>query len=190
MFLNKIKKYETETDLIEGCKRNDREAQHKLYAAYSSKFFGICLRYMKDERDAEEVLTNGFMKIFENISKYRTEGSFEGWMKRIVVNEALMYIRKNRQMYVEIDIDNSEADINFTWNQSDLETTELLSLIQSIPSGYRTVFNLYAIEGFSHKEIAEQLGISENTSKSQLSRARLVLQNLVTKNEIENRKRN
>ncbi|MEQ8358625.1 MAG: sigma-70 family RNA polymerase sigma factor [Cytophagales bacterium] len=179
MFLSKKRLYESEEDVIEGCKAGEREAQHKLYATYASTFFGICRRYMKDERDAEEVLTNGFMKIFDNISKYKREGSFEGWMKRILINEALMYIRKNRQMFLEVDIDTTQIDKNFSWHQIDMETEDLLKLIQSLPVGYRTVFNLYAIEGYSHKEIAKQLSISENTSKSQLSRARTLLQDRV-----------
>ena len=189
MFLSKKRSYETETDIIEGCKAHDREAQHLLYNSYASKFFGICLRYMKDERDAEEVLTNGFMKIFDNIGKYRSEGSFEGWMKRILVNEALGYIRKNRNMYVEVEIDSSLEGGDFSWEQSNLETEELVKMIQSLPSGYRTVFNMYAIEGFSHKEIAKELQITESTSKSQLSRARLLLQEKATAMGIQNRKR-
>lgn len=179
MFLSKKRRYETEKEIIAGCKEGAKEAQHKLYADYSAQFFGICLRYMKDQRDAEEVLTNGFMKIFNNISKYREEGSFEGWMKRILVNEALMYIRKNRQMFVEVDIDETKDVEGFSWTQNDLETRELLKLIQSLPTGYRTIFNMYAVEGYSHKEIAKTLGISEATSKSQLSRARALLQDKV-----------
>ena len=189
MFLSKKRRYESEEEIIEGCKEGVKEAQHKLYIDYSAKFFGICLRYMKDQRDAEEVLTNGFMKIFDNISKYRQDGSFEGWMKRILVNEALMYIRKNRQMFVEVDIDESRSVEDFSWTQNDLETRELLKLIQSLPSGYRTIFNMYAIEGYSHKEIAEQLGISEATSKSQLSRARAILQSKVHNQSQLNQKR-
>ncbi len=189
MFLRKKRLYESEEDIIEGCKSGDREAQHKLYALYASKFFGICRRYMKDERDAEEVLTNGFMKIFENISKYKGEGSFEGWMKRIQVNEALMYIRKNRQMFLEVDIDTTQLDTGFSWTQNDMETEELLKVIQALPVGYRTVFNMYAIEGFSHKEIADKLEISENTSKSQLSRARALLQTKVqTRNQFKQKR--
>lgn len=182
MFLSKKKTYDTESDILEGCKENVREAQKKLYDIYSAKFNGICLRYMKDQRDAEEVLANSFMKIFTNISKFRSEGSFEGWMKRIVVNESLAYLRKRQQMYLEVDIEDSNIAGDFSWEDSQLEANELIALIQSLPSGYRTIFNLYAIEGFSHKEIAVKLGISEGTSKSQLSRARLLLQDLVKKN--------
>lgn len=176
MFLRKKRFYDTEEAIINACKDNDREAQKMLYAQYSGLFFGICLRYMKDQRDAEEVLTNAFMKIYENIGKFRSEGSFEGWMKRIVVNEALSYIRKNRNMYVEVDIEDHLQESDFSWNQCDLELEDLLRLINNLPSGYRTVFNLYAIEGFSHKEISEKLNISVNTSKSQYSRARMILQ--------------
>ena len=176
MFLRKKRSYDTEKAIIEACKENDREAQKILYGQYSGLFYGICLRYMKDQRDAEEVLTNGFMKIYENIGKFRSEGSFEGWMKRILVNEALTYIRKNRNMYVEVDIEDHVHESDFSWEQCDLEHQDLLKLIQSLPSGYRTVFNLYAIEGFSHKEISDKLNISVSTSKSQYSRARMILQ--------------
>jgi RNA polymerase sigma-70 factor (ECF subfamily) len=142
MFLKKKRLYETEADIIEGCKSNEREAQQKLYSLYASRFFGISLRYMKDERDAEEVLTNAFMKIFDNISNYRSEGSFEGWMKRILINEALGYIRKNRNMYVEVELKHNESNEDFAWEDTQLETQELLKMIQSLPSGYRTVFKV------------------------------------------------
>lgn len=189
MFLKKKRRYETEEDIIEGCMSRDREAQRELYSLYASTFYGISLRYMKDQRDAEEVLTNAFMKIFDNISKYRSEGSFEGWMKRILINEALGYIRKYRNMYVEVELEKEDSRQVFSWEDTQLETRELLNMIQSLPSGYRTVFNLYAIEGYSHREIAEKLDITESTSKSQLSRARVLLQEKASAMGIQNRKR-
>jgi RNA polymerase sigma-70 factor (ECF subfamily) len=189
MFFQKKKDFNTEEEIISACKDGNREAQKHLYDLYASKFFGICLRYMKDQRDGEEVLTNGFMKIFDNISKYRAEGSFEGWMKRIMVNECLGYIRKNRQMYLEVDIDENKISEDYSWEDCNLETQDLLAMIQNLPSGYRTIFNMYAIEGYSHKEISTKLDISEGTSKSQLSRARAILKEKTELLVIQNQKR-
>jgi RNA polymerase sigma-70 factor (ECF subfamily) len=121
-------------------------------------------------------MVTAFVKIFERIDQYSGEGNFEGWMKRIMVNESLMYLRRNKNMALSIDIEEAYDNPNFERLEDHLEANDLLKLISELPVGYRTVFNLYAIEGYSHKEIGEQLEISENTSKSQLSRARTLLQ--------------
>ena len=132
---------------------------------------------------AEDILITAFTKIFEKIEQFKSEGSFEGWIRRIVVNEALTYLRKNRSMYLETELDEVDYEPQYERLSDHLETEDLLRMIQELPTGYRIVFNLYAIDGFTHKEIAEQLGISENTSKSQLSRARTYLQKVLVEND-------
>jgi RNA polymerase sigma factor (sigma-70 family) len=167
--------FSSEEGLIKGCLKGDRTAQRHLYECYSGKFMGICMRYLKDRDHAEDVMIESFMKIFEKLPQYQAKGSFEGWMKRIVVTQALMRLRSNRQLMMEINLveDSSFAHVHYELTQ--LEAEELMELIQNLPAGYRMVFNLYAIEGYSHQEIGELLGISEGTSKSQLNRARAAL---------------
>ena len=165
-----------DVELIEGCKRQDRQAQKRLYDQYASKFYVLCCRYIKNKMEAEDVLIAAFTKILNRIDQYTGEGNFEGWMRKVVVNDALSYLRKNKNMYLETDIAAADYEPDYEKLEDQLEAEDLLKMIDSLPSGYRIVFNLYAIEGYSHKEIGEQLGISENTSKSQLSRARAVLQ--------------
>lgn len=145
--------------------------------------FSICRRYISDSAEAEDVLVCGFTKVFAKIDQFKSEGSFEGWIRRIMVNEALSYIRKNKSMYLEVEIEKADREPDYRQMQDQLEVEDLQKMVNRLPSGYRTVFNLYAIEGFSHKEIAEKLGISENTSKSQLSRARVHLQKLLIEAE-------
>jgi RNA polymerase sigma-70 factor (ECF subfamily) len=168
-----------EEQLIKGCIRRDRSAQKALYDRYSSKMYALCCRYVKDRMDAEDVLVTAFAKIFERIEQFKGEGSFEGWIRKVVVNEALTFLRRNRSMYLEAELEAADREPDFTTLSDHLEAEDLMRLIQELPSGYRIVFNLYAIDGYSHKEISEQLGISENTSKSQLSRARTYLQKLL-----------
>lgn len=129
--------------------------------------------------EAEDVLVIALTKVFEKIDQFKNEGSFEGWIRRIVVNESLTWLRKNRSMYLETDLEKAEREPDYHQLSDRLEAEDLLKIIQQLPSGYQIVFNLYAIDGYSHKEIAEQLNISENTSKSQLSRARTHLQKLL-----------
>jgi RNA polymerase sigma-70 factor (ECF subfamily) len=168
------KTYKNEIDLLADCLKGKQQAQEALYQQFSPTMFATCLRYMADEMRAEEVMVAGFLKVFTNLAKFKKEGSFEGWIRKIMVNEALTELRK-RKMYLE-PLENAKyqyADID---TDTDFEAEELLLLIEKLPTGYRTVFNLYAIEGYSHKEIAEMLEISEGTSKSQLNRARAILQ--------------
>jgi RNA polymerase sigma-70 factor (ECF subfamily) len=165
-----------EKELITGCLRRERSAQKHLYDFYSSRMYALCYRYVKDSMDAEDILVTAFTKILDRIDQYKGEGSFEGWIRRIMVNEALTFLRKNRSMYVETDLEAADREPDYESISDHLEAEELMDLIQELPTGYRIVFNLYAIDGYSHKEIAAQLGISENTSKSQLSRARVFLQ--------------
>lgn len=161
--------------LIKGCIKNDPKSQRLLYDRFAGKMYAICLRYIKDEASAEDVLVKGFTKIFEKIKQYKGDGSFEGWMRRIMVNESLQYIRKNKNMHLTVDIETAHHIMDFEVIESQIAAEDLLKIIGQLPDGYRTTFNLYAIEGYSHQEIAEMLDISINTSKSQLSRARALL---------------
>ena len=146
---------------------------------------GVCLRYIRDREEAEHIMIGGIVKVFEKLEQFKSEGSFEGWVRRIIVNDCLMYIRKNRNMSLETEIDSAVNHPDLSVMEDTLNQEDLLKLIGELPVGYRTVFNLYAIEGYSHAEIAEQLDISE----SQLSRARKWLQTKLAEieNELENK---
>ncbi len=141
--------------------------------------FSVCRRYVMQLQEAEDILVCGFTKVFQKLDQFKGQGSFEGWVRRIMVNEALTFIRRNKSMYLEVEIEKASREPDFQKLSDQLEVEDLEKMIDRLPMGYKTVFNLYAIEGFSHKEIAEKLGISENTSKSQLSRARVHLQRLL-----------
>ncbi len=166
----------SELDMIEGCKKGDRHAQKLLYDRFSGKMYALCCRYVKDKMEAEDVLVTAFTKILDRIDQFKGEGSFEGWIRRVMVNESLSYLRRNKSMYIETDIEAADHEPNYDRLENHLEAQDLLQVISELPSGYRIVFNLFAIDGYSHKEISKQLGINENTSKSQLSRARSLLQ--------------
>lgn len=167
--------------LIQGCKDGSAKDQRALYARFSGMLFSIALRYTKSREDAEDVVQDSFVKIFKHINSYSRDFSFEGWMRRIVVNTAITHYRKNLKHAYHHDVD------ELGWTPRDIEafrdpefTQEELQLaISQLPDGYRMVFNMYIIEGFKHQEIADQLGIDVNTSKSQLSRARKYLQRLL-----------
>jgi RNA polymerase sigma factor (sigma-70 family) len=165
--------------LIEQCQRGNAFAQRRLYDKYVSRLYRVSLRYVRHEPDAEEVLMNAFLKIFRHLSSfiYRDDTGFEAWLRRVVVTEALLHLRANRGLPLFEDThDNTEIVSPYSLPDSGLEAEQIYELICALPPGYRTVFNLYAIEGYTHREIAEQLHISENTSKSQLSKARNLLQ--------------
>ena len=171
--------------LLHQCIAGDSRAQKTFYEHYANKMFRVCYRYVKNEPDAEDILINGFLKVFKHLPNldYRGERSLEAWIKRIMVNESLMFLRKNANFRF---VDDSQA--NHIGMSAEvpykLAAEEIYSLILRLPVGYRTVFNLYVIEGYSHKEIASQLNISENTSKSQLSKGRALLRKLLEKNGI------
>lgn len=147
--------------------------------------YALCLRYVKETAAAEDVLIIGFMKVFDKIDQFKGTGNFGGWIRRIMVNECLMYLEKEKNLYNEIGLDGIVPPPFQNQPSDDLDVEDLMKLINSLPSGYRTVFNLYAIEGFSHQEIALKLDISENTSKSQLSRARIHLQKMIKIRPVE-----
>lgn len=165
--------------IIKGCKKNKPEAQKALYEHLSRKMFGVCLQYSKDYTEAEDVLQDGFVKVFTKISQFNFNGSFEGWVRRIVVNCALERHRKKNLLYSVSNIQDYDYKLAYDDVMGEISSKELLGLVQELSPQYKIVFNLYAIEGFSHKEIGEKLNISAGTSKSNLSRARNILQNKV-----------
>lgn len=175
----------SEHDIIKGCLQQDRRMQALLYNRFSPKLYAVCLRYMGNEEDAQDVLQDAFIKVFRNIDKYRGEGSLEGWLRRIVVNTAIEHIRRKQLLVSGITEKEEQTIENKTASAFDkIGEKELLEMIRSLSPGYRTVFNLFVIEGFSHKEIAELLNINEGTSKSQLARAKMILQEKI-KNHLQ-----
>ncbi|MCH8331128.1 MAG: RNA polymerase sigma factor [Bacteroidetes bacterium] len=169
----------SDQEIIKGCIKGVSLQQYKLYRKYSPKMFGVCLRYAPDYHTAEDLLQEGFIKVYKNIATYRSEGSFEGWLRRIFVNTAIENFRKSVHMYPIAEINGYDKETYHDDVVSKITVDELLGLLQHLSVGYRTIFNLYAIEGYSHREIAEQLDISEGTSKSQLARARKLLQRML-----------
>lgn len=171
-----------EQQIISGCKEQNRGAQKALYENYARIMYGICLRYCSDADAAQDLLQDGFIKIFANIHTFQNKGSFEGWMKRVFINQALENIRKDKKLIQTTDDIQNYADTVDTSTEEEMykiPESVLLNMIQELPKGYATVFNLYAIEDYSHKEIAEMLGINESTSRSQYVRARQLLQEKV-----------
>jgi RNA polymerase sigma factor (sigma-70 family) len=163
--------------MIEGCARHDRKAQQVLYDKYSRLLLGVCLRYASDKAEAEDILQDSFLKIFFNIEEYSGTGSFIGWLRKVAVNTAITHYHKNLKYRYHVDIDDYvSVETGTTSFEEDLFTSdELFKVLNELPTGYRMVFNLYAVEGYKHKEIAEMLGIDTNTSKSQYSRAKAVI---------------
>lgn len=171
-----------EKELIKNCVKKDRKSQNLLYAKFAPTLFGVCRRYIKEPNDAEDVLINSFTKIFTKLQQYDSKGSFEGWMKKIAVNEALMFLRKKKiQFSGELNENISESFQNI---DALIMEDHLLNMLNRLPAGYRTVFNLFAIEGYKHDEIAKKLNISINTSKSQLLKARKKLKEYLTEFEL------
>ena len=172
-----------ELQIIAGCKEQKREAQKMLYEVYARKMYSICLRYSSDQGAAQDLLQDGFMKVFANIDSFQDRGSFEGWLKRIFINLALENLRKKKSIIMTSDDIQDLPDIVDDSTEDEqmykISESELLKMVQDLPRGYSTVFNLYAIEDYSHKEIAEMMSISEGTSRSQYVRARQILQEKV-----------
>ncbi|RQO75699.1 RNA polymerase subunit sigma-70 [Pedobacter sp. KBW06] len=168
---------------MEGCKAGKRKMQEALYQQTASKMLAVCMRYAKDRMEAEDVLQLGYIKIFQKVAEYRGDGSFEGWMRRVMVNTAIESYRKNLRTLNVVPIEDAYEQPSAGFDFSRLGMQDLLKVIQKLSDGYRMVFNMYAIEGYSHKEIAATLGISEGASKSQLSRARAILKEEIIKME-------
>lgn len=180
--MNVIRLKPTLETLIARCRKNDGKAQYALYTQMAPKMLAVCRRYVKSVEEAEEVLSNGFVKVFGKIESYRDEGSFEGWVRKIMVRESLNYIRYQRNIFVETEPD-WIPEQGHSPIQEDIAAEALMQIIDELPLGYKTVFNLFAIEGYAHKEISNMLGISENTSKSQLSKARKLLQEKIVEKQ-------
>lgn len=172
-------KYTTD-DLVKRCKAGERKAQELLYKQFASKMLGVCMRYAADKMEAEDMLQNGFIRVFQKMNDYRGEGSFEGWVRRIMVHSSIEYYRKHHKLLQLAENGDLPDEVAVSPNAvARLDAKDMMALIQRLSPGYRMVFNLYAIEGYSHKEIGEIMGISEGASKSQLSRARSILKGLI-----------
>ena len=173
--LKVIQLYKNEAQLIKKAAKNHRDAQHALYEIHAPKMLSVCRYYLKDVQQAEEVMLNGFFKVFTQLSSFKSEGSFEGWIRRIMIRESISFLRKKKRLEFSTDemeiYEEAYNDVN-----SELDVDEVQQLIDKLPDGYRMVFNMYAIEGYKHSEIAEMLSIAESTSKSQLFKARKLLQ--------------
>jgi RNA polymerase sigma factor (sigma-70 family) len=166
---------ENDEVLIKGCAKGDRKAQQALYEAYSRKMYAVSLRYAKNQDDADDILQEAFVKVFKNIGSFRQESSLYFWIKRIVINTALNYQRSKLYLYPMVDVQDLTYLAEQEFTLSDHNLKDLLKMLQELPDGCRVIFNLYAIEGFQHKEIADMLGISIGTSKSQYARAKSLL---------------
>jgi RNA polymerase sigma factor (sigma-70 family) len=175
-----------EEQLVKKCLEKDTLAQKQLFDTYSRKMMGVCLRYAKDVEEAQDVLQMGFIKVFDKLDTFSLEGSLEGWIRKIMVNTALDTIRRNKKFMNDVEMDKVDYQLeNYNENAVEsLSAQDLLKVIQEMPPGFRTVFNMYVIEGYSHKEIAEELNISISTSKSQFSRARAYLQKILIEEKI------
>jgi len=173
-----------EKKLIQACINEDKSAQKYLYDEYAPKMYYVCLRYARHEHEAQDMLQDGFIRVFDNISSFKSNGSFEGWIRRIIVNTSLNHCRKSSFKHEQIGIEEYQDKVVSSNAISRLSEKELLQLIQKLPSGYRMVFNLYVIEGYSHKEIGEMLDITESTSRSQLAKSRKWMQNELEKLKI------
>lgn len=164
-----------DTRLIEQCKRGKARYQRLLYDKYACKVYPVCYRYAKNEEDAKDILQETFIRVFNKLSTFQDKGSFEGWIRKIAVNVAIRHYHTSLRAIDQVDIENSPEPISSDSILDELNAADILEKISALPTGYRMVFNLYAIEGYSHKEISEELGISESASRSQLTRARQAL---------------
>ncbi|MFT5858621.1 MAG: RNA polymerase sigma factor (sigma-70 family) [Flavobacteriaceae bacterium] len=169
-----------EAKLIEQCLRGKKRSQRKLYDTFSRVIYAISFRYSKNEDDAKDLLQETFVKVFSNLHSYKGEGSFEGWVKRIAVNTAIRHYQKSSKLIDKHDIEVVQESSTEPTVLASISAREITQLISQLPDGYRIVFNMYAIEGYSHKEIGEELGITESSSRSQLTRARRILADLLT----------
>lgn len=170
-------------EILAGCIKGESSAQRKLFDSYSHLLLGVCMRYAANIEEAEDVMQEGFVKIFLNIKEFKGEGSIVAWMRRIMINTAITHYHKMKKHRYHDDLDEVKETTfdDYQWEESEFTREELYKVIQRMPEGYRMVFNLYAVEGYKHREIAEIMGIDENTSKSQYSRARKWLQERLLK---------
>ncbi|MBN4066176.1 RNA polymerase sigma factor [Candidatus Amoebophilus asiaticus] len=183
MALDKDYRKKEANEIIEGCINGDRKSQELLYRKYAAKMYGICKGYSNDNETAKDILQEGFIKVFRNIKDYRG-GSLDGWVRRIIINTAIDFYRKSVQELKVVTIEDYKLEPIENKTLSNMNVNHLLNFIQELPEGARLVFNLFAIEGYSHKEIATKLNISEGTSKSQFNRARFLLQDMILKTNV------
>jgi len=175
-----------EASLIQACIKQNRAAQKKLYDLHAPKMLGVCYRYAQSKEEAEDMLQEGFIKVFQKLDSFKFQGVFEGWLRRIFVNTAINIIRKYQKLQYETDIEQAGTMASNAAEVLDaMQNKEVIELIRNMPQGYRTVLNLYAIEGYSHKEIGEMLGINESSSRSQFTRAKAVLAKKINALEAE-----
>lgn len=180
-----IQLHNNNVELIKKASKNNRKAQHMLYETHAPKMLSVCRYYVKDLQKAEEVMLNGFFKAFANLSNFKNEGSFEGWLRKIMVREAISFLRQEKK--VEFSVEDFEVNPEPTNNiQSSMEVNEIQFYIDELPEGYKMVFVMYVIEGYKHHEIASLLNINEGTSKSQLYKARQLLQEKINKSNTIN----
>ncbi len=165
----------------EGCLKNDRKQQELLYRTLAPRMLAVCMRYAHDKDEAQDILQEGFIKMFNNVHKYRGEGNLEGWIRRIMVRCAISRYRKLKPMVLVEDFNEDDNNCDGGYNAHGLEAKELMGMIQTLPQTYRSVFNMYAIEGYSHQEIGNTLGISELLSRTNLHRARVMLKEMVSR---------
>lgn len=172
----------SESDLIKGCIEGNRRMQEELYTRFASKMYAVCLRYANNANDAQDLLQEGFIKVYKNLHRFRAEGSFEGWIRRVFVNTSIEHFRrKATQLAIVSEKEENSIEDSDVSALDNLAEKDIINLIQELSPGYRTVFNLYVVEGYSHREIGDILGISEGTSKSQLARAKGILQKKVNR---------
>lgn len=173
-------------EIIEGCIRGERNCQQKIYETYYGKMLGVCLRYTKEKENALDILQDGFMKVFSNMKLFENKGSFEGWIRKIMINTAIDYYRKNKKSVMFADskyVENNAEGIMEENNEEEflsISTNEIMEAVQQLTPAYKTVFNMYVVDGYTHKEISEQLGINEGTSKSNFSKAKANLKKLLS----------
>ena len=171
-----------DTSLVNECLKGNSRAQKALFDKFAPKMFSVCLRYMKNTEKAEDALQDGFIKVFVNLLNYNNSGVLEGWIRRIIVNTCLDELKKNKKLLLNVSVEEVEYKLESNdFVQEQMMADDLMKLIQDMPAGYRVIFNMFAIEGYAHQEIATQLGISESTSKSQYLRARAYLKNRIDK---------
>ena len=176
--------------LVKDCLRSVPAAQKQLYDCFAEQMLGVCYRYTKSVNDAEDILQDGFVKVFRHLHNYKSEGELGAWIRRIMVTTALNYLKKNKRYRVDLSFDTNDALHPVVDNDAEVKVSakELAELIRQLPTGYQTIFNLHAVEGYTHVEIGKMLGISEGTSRSQYSRARSLLIEWINKNETHHKK--
>lgn len=190
--MSKTLNLDNEKELIEACLRREPKAQRYLFDKYGSRMLGVCSRYCRNMEDARDAMQDGFVKIFGILDKFNGQSKLETWMTRVMMNTAIDHFKRENKFVLYEDAENivkddGESDVLFVEEEREISEEEILNILQELPDGYRIVFNMYAIEGLGHKEIAEKLGISEGTSKSQLARARMHLRNLLIQKKLVER---